>query len=85
MATLMEANLKKLHDSAISSDLVDLSMYRQLIGALLYLVNTMPYICCAVNALSQHMVEPRQVHWVAAKHVLRYLCGIVGYGLRYTR
>ena len=30
------------------------------------------------------MVEPRSVHWVAAKHVLRYLHGTIGYGLRYT-
>ena len=30
------------------------------------------------------MCEPRQTHWVAAKHVLRYLRGTVGYGLRYT-
>ena len=28
------------------------------------------------------MVEPRHSHWVAAKHVLRYLCGTVGYDLR---
>jgi len=33
---------------------------------------------------SQPMVEPRQVHWVTAKHVLRYLHGTIGYGLRYT-
>ena len=30
------------------------------------------------------MVEPWQVHWVAAKHVLRYLHGTIGYGMRYT-
>jgi hypothetical protein len=30
------------------------------------------------------MVEPRHVHWIAAKHVLRYLHGIDGYGLRYV-
>ena len=84
MVTPMEANLRKLHDSAISSDRVDPTMYRQLIGSLLYLVNTRPDICYAVNTLSQHMVESRQVHWVAAKHVLRYLHGTIGYGLRYT-
>ena len=31
------------------------------------------------------MVEPQRVHWVATKHVLRYLCGIVDYGLDYRR
>jgi len=30
------------------------------------------------------MIEPRHAHWVETKHVLRYLCGIVGYGLRYV-
>jgi hypothetical protein len=29
------------------------------------------------------MVEPRQVHWIAMKHVLRYLKGTMEYGLRY--
>ena len=30
------------------------------------------------------MSDPRQIHWVFAKHVLRYLHGTVGYGLRYA-
>jgi hypothetical protein len=51
----------------------------------MYLVNTRPDICFAVNTLSQFMVEARRVHWVAAKHVLRYLCGMVDYGLDYHR
>nr|KUM49281.1 hypothetical protein ABT39_MTgene3830 [Picea glauca] len=83
MTTPMEANLKKLRDSASDSDLVDPTMYRQLIGSLMYLVNTRPDICFAVSTLSQFMVEPRHLHWVAAKHILRYLRGTVGYGLRY--
>ena len=77
----MILNLKKL--SSDESDLVDPTMYRQLIGSLMYLVNTRPDICFVVSTLSQYMCEPRQIHWVAAKHVLRYLHGTVGYGLRY--
>ncbi|XP_059067627.1 uncharacterized mitochondrial protein AtMg00810-like [Cryptomeria japonica] len=84
MATPMEANLKKLHDVAISSDLVDPTMYRQLIGSLMYLVNTRLDICYAVNTLSQFMCETRQIHFVAAKHILRYVRGTMGYGLKYT-
>jgi hypothetical protein len=82
MITPMTINLKLLSDK--SSDLVDPTMYRQLIGSLMYLVNTKPGICFAVNTLSQHIVEPRQVHWMATKHMLSYLRGMVGYGLRYV-
>jgi hypothetical protein len=82
MATPMVMNLKLLSDS--SSYLVDPTMYRQLIGSLMYLVNTRLDICFVVNTLSQYMVEPRHVHLVATKHVLRYLHGMVGYGLIYV-
>jgi hypothetical protein len=60
MTTPMITNWKKLHVS--ESQLVDSTLYRQLIGSLMYLVNTRPDICFAVNTLSQFMVEPRRVH-----------------------
>ena len=47
----------------------------------MYLVNTHPDFCFVVNTLSQFMVEPRSVHWVASKHVLHYLSGTVDVGL----
>jgi hypothetical protein len=49
----------------------------------MYLTNTRPNICFAVNTLSQLLVEPRHVHLVAAKHVMRYLKGTIDYGLSY--
>jgi hypothetical protein len=82
MATPMMTNLKLLSDSF--SNLVDPTMYKQSIGSLMYLVNTRSDICFVVNTLSQYMVGPRHLHWIAAKHVLRYLHGMVGYGLRYV-
>jgi hypothetical protein len=30
------------------------------------------------------MVEPIHVHWMEEKHMLRYLCGTIGYVLRYV-
>ena len=53
-------------------NLMDPLVSRQLIGSLLYLVNTSPNICFAVSTLGQLMGESRHVHWVAAEHVLRY-------------
>ena len=49
----------------------------------MYLMNTRPYIYFAVNTLSQFLVEPRRVHLVAAKHVMRYPKGTMYYGLSY--
>jgi hypothetical protein len=81
MNTPMEAKLKLLVDT--SSDLIDATLYRQIIGSLMYLTNTRPDICFAVNTLSQFLVEPRRAHLVAAKHVMRYLKGTMDYGLSY--
>jgi hypothetical protein len=50
MATPMITNLMKV--IALDSELVDPMLYRQLIGSLMYLVNTRPNICFAVNNLS---------------------------------
>ena len=50
----------------------------------MYLKNTRIDICFVVNTPSQYMVEPRHVHLVAAKHVMRYLKGTLDCGLRYA-
>jgi hypothetical protein len=50
MTTHMTTNLNML--GASNSYLVDPTMYRKLIGSLMYLVNTRPYICFVVNTLS---------------------------------
>ena len=60
MSTPMITNLEKLNSS--ESELVDPTVYRQLIGSLMYLVNNRPDICFVVNILSQFMVELRRVH-----------------------
>eukprot|EP00253_Pinus_taeda_P029961 PITA_29961 len=83
MATPMITNWKKI-DASEDKD-VDPTLYRELIGSLMYLVNSRPNICYVVNTLSQFMVEPKRAHWAAAKHVVRYLQGIVDYGLLYSR
>jgi hypothetical protein len=81
MNTPMEAKMKMLVDT--SSNLIDATLYRHIIGSLMYLTNTRPNICFSVNTLSQFLVEPRRVHLVAAKHVMRYLKGIIDCGLSY--
>ena len=74
MTTPMASNLKLL--SVSSSESVDATMYRQIICSLMYLMDTRPDMCFAMNTL-------RHVHLMVAKHVVRYLKGTVEYGLNY--
>ena len=81
MTTPMASNLKLLIDASLES--VDAMMYRQMIGSLMYLMNTRPHIFFAVNTLSQFLINPRHVHLIVAKNILRYLKGTIDYGLKY--
>jgi len=81
MNTPMETKLKLLVDT--SSELIDVALYRRIIGSLMYLTNTRLDICFSVNTLSQFLVEPIHVHLVAAKHVMRYLKGALDCGVNY--
>ena len=60
MATPMALNLKLLSDA--SSEMVDATMYRQMIGSLMYLMNMRPDIFSAMNTLSKFLIDPRHVH-----------------------
>ena len=81
MTTPMASNLKLLSDA--SSELVDATMYHQMIGKLMYLMNTRPDICFTMNTLSQFLRDLKNVHLIVAKYILSYLKGTVDYGLKY--
>eukprot|EP00253_Pinus_taeda_P001733 PITA_01733 len=83
VTTPMELDFKKLSGSVIGPVLQNATEYRQLVGALMFLVNPRLDICFAVK-LSQHMVEPHHTHWIGAKNLLRYLRGTITHELRYT-
>jgi hypothetical protein len=82
METSMVTNMRKLRD--FDSDLIDLFLYQQLIGSLMYLVNTRSDILFSMNILNQFQVEPKHERWIVAKHILRYIHGMITYGLRYA-
>ena len=50
MTTPMTTSLKLLNDD--TSEAVDVTLYRHIIGSLMYLTNTRPNICFVVNTLS---------------------------------
>ena len=73
MQTPLVGNWRK--EDATLGEVVATTVYRQLMGSLMYLVNTRPDLCFAVNQLSQAMVQPTKMFWKVAKHVFRYLKG----------
>ncbi|KAK2353501.1 putative mitochondrial protein [Trifolium repens] len=64
-----------------SSDAVDSTMFRQLIGSLRYLCQTRPDISYAVGYVSRFMSKPLKCHLLAAKRILRYINGTIHYGV----
>ena len=57
------------------------SMYRRTIGALQCLTLTRLDVAFLVNRLSQFLQALTIAHWRACKRILRYIKGIMNYGL----
>lgn len=58
--------------------------YRSLIGGLIYLTHTCPDITFVVSVVSRFMESPSQIHFGAAKRILRYIARTVDYGIGYS-
>ena len=67
------------------ADIHEPSSYRRIIGRLLYLVNTRPDICFAVQHLSQFVQKPTIHHHRVVQHVLRYIKVAPAQGLFYSK
>ena len=66
------------------SKYADATLYKQLVGSLIYLTTTRPDLAYPVSVLSQFMTQPHYNHWLAAKGVLRYLQGTSNFGVSYS-
>ncbi len=75
----MEQNVKL---NAYEGDLSeDITMYRRIVGSLIYMTITRPYLSYVVGVVSQFMQTPRKPHLDAVRCILRYIkhtlqCGI---------
>nr|GEY81217.1 ribonuclease H-like domain-containing protein [Tanacetum cinerariifolium] len=60
----------------------DPTLYRSLAGGLQYLTFTRPDLSYVVQQICLYMHDPREPHFVALKRILRYVRGIVEFGLQ---
>ncbi|XP_042939438.1 uncharacterized mitochondrial protein AtMg00810-like [Carya illinoinensis] len=80
--TPIETNHKLSHTS--TNLLKDATIYRRLIGRLIYLTISRPDITYAVHILSQFMDKLAEIHLKAAHRVLKYLKGSIGQGILFS-
>lgn len=80
--TPLDVNLKLNNEDG--DLLTDPSVYRRLMGKLLYLTITRPDLAYSINKLSQFVSKPQTSHLQAVHSVLKYVKGTVGQGLFYN-
>lgn len=83
ISTPMEVNAKICAHEG--KDFQDVTMYRQLVGNLIYLTLTRPNISYAVRVASRYMQQPKKSHLDAVRRILRYVKETIDYGLFYKK
>ena len=74
----------KLHHDE-NGDCVDETLFKQVVGCLMYLTATRPDLMFAVCMISRYMAKPTKLHLLAAKRILRYLRGTTALGIFYKK
>ena len=64
--------------------MVDNTLYRQLIGILLYLTHSRPDISYVVSVAARYMQDPHELHCKETKRILHYVQGTRYYGIHYA-
>ena len=66
------------------SPLVDNSLYRQLIGSLLYIRHSRPDLEYGVGVVAIYMHQNHEIHWKETKRILHYVQGNRHFGVHYV-
>ena len=64
---------------------VDHTMYRSMIGSLLYVTTTRPYVMQVVGLVARFQSNPKEMHVTVVKMFFKYLKGNMEYGLWYPK
>ena len=81
--TPMAANVKLKNYP--SGESVDVTLYRSMIGCLLYLIASRPDIAFSVGVCSRFQYNPKVSHINAIKRIIKYVGGTCDYGLFYSK
>ena len=63
---------------------VDPTLYKSIVGILMYLTATRPNSMYVVSLISRFMETPKETQWQAPKIILRYVNGTKEYGVLYS-
>jgi hypothetical protein len=64
---------------------IDSTVYKQMVGSLMYLTATRPDLMFSVSLINRYMERPTDSHFQAAKRILRYIKGMTGFGIFYKK
>ncbi|XP_050919440.1 uncharacterized mitochondrial protein AtMg00810-like [Lathyrus oleraceus] len=63
---------------------VDQSLYKSMIGSLMYLTSSSPGITFVVGLCARYHYEPKMIHITQVKRILKYINGTSDYGMLYS-
>nr|GEV20180.1 reverse transcriptase domain-containing protein [Tanacetum cinerariifolium] len=72
-------------DADLSGTLVDQTKYRSMVGALMYLTSSRPYIVHATCYCAHYQVKPNEKHLTVVKQIFRYLKDTIHIRLWYPK
>ena len=61
------------------------TLYRSIIGSLLYLTASRPDIAFSVGVCARYQATPQESHLTAVKRIIKYVNGTPDYGLWYSK
>ena len=64
---------------------LDNTMFRSMIGSLLYVTTTRPNVMQAIGLLARFQSTPKETHVTTVKSIFKYLKGTMEYGLWYPK
>ena len=81
--TLMSQNVKLTIDLLGKS--VDSSLYRSIIGSLLYVITSRPNISYSVGVCARYQANPKESHMIALKRIIKYVKTTTNFGVWYSK